>query len=109
MQPYDSSSPILIRGTITRVEWRNPHTWIHLDVRTEDGRSSSRKIEIAGPSALTRRSIDRSLMSIGNTVTIEAWLSKNPGSVGPPPSGRTLILDDGRRLDVADRWGLEPR
>jgi Family of unknown function (DUF6152) len=104
MGTYDQTTLVTIKGTVTKVEWRNPHTWITLSVSNADGTASIRRIEIAGPGALTRRGVPVNLLSLGDNVTLESWLPKNPGSAGGAPNGRVLILADGRRFDVGDNW-----
>jgi len=103
MGTYDQSVLVTIRGTISRLEWRNPHTWVVLTVLTPDGKTASQRVEIAGPSRLQRTGFDRSLLAIGDTITIQAWLLK-PQYGGDAPNGRTLTLSDGRRFDVGDNW-----
>jgi hypothetical protein len=106
MGTYDQTTLVTIKGTVTKVEWRNPHTWITLSVSNGEGTTDIRRIEIAGPGALTKRGIPVDLMSIGNNVTLETWMPKQP-RFGNTPSGRVLILADGRRFDVGDNWGIE--
>lgn len=105
MGTYDQSAFVTIKGTITRVEWRNPHSWITLIVRDTDGTMSTHRIEIAGPSALIRRGFDKSLVSVGDSATVESWMPKDP-RYGNIPNGRILTLADGQRFDVGDNWGL---
>jgi hypothetical protein len=102
---YDQTALVTITGTVTKVEWRNPHTWITLSVRNADGTASIRRIEIAGPAALTRKGVAMNLLSLGDNVTLESWMPQNPGRTGDTPNGRVLILADGRRFDVGDNWG----
>lgn len=104
MGMYDQTTVVTIKGTVTKVEWRNPHTWITLSVSNADGTTSLRRIEIAGPAALTRKSVPMDLLRIGENVTLEAWMPKDPGSAGGTPNGRVLILADGRKFDVGDNW-----
>ena len=106
MGTYDQTTLVTIKGTVTKVEWRNPHTWITLSVRDANGTTAVRRIEIAGPSALTRKGVPMDLLSIGDNVTLEAWMPREP-RFGDVPNARMLILADGRRFDVGDNWGIE--
>ena len=78
MGTYDQTTLVTIKGTVTKVEWRNPHSWITLSVSNADGTTDIRRIEIAGPGALTRRGIPVDLMSLGDNVTLETWMPKQP-------------------------------
>ena len=104
---YDQTTLVLIKGTITKIEWINPHAWITLNVRNTDGSSSTSRIEIASPVALMKKGMGRDLLNVGDNVTFEAWLPRNTGT-GSTPNGRTLMLEDGRRFDVGDLFGNIP-
>src|SRR5262249_18007071 len=88
-------------GVVSKIEWRNPHSWITLTVTNPDGKKAAQRIEIAGPRALIDRGFDRTALQIGQTVTLDSWMPKDPESKSQP-SGRTLILADGRRFDVGE-------
>jgi hypothetical protein len=105
---YDQTTLVLIKGTITKVEWVNPHVWVTLNVRNADGSSSTSRIEIAAPTALMKTGLTRDMLNIGDNVTFEAWLPKSTGA-DSIPNGRTLMLGDGRSFDVGDLFGNIPR
>lgn len=104
---YDPSQPVTVTGTLTRVDWRNPHSWLELQVTGEDGLASTERIEMSGPGSLTREGIDPGLFRIGQVITVEAWPPREdvPNPTAPGLAGIIMILPDGRRLDVHDRWG----
>lgn len=66
-----------ITGTVTSVEWRNPHTWFYIDVRTDNGDVANWGLELASPNLLLRNGWTRSSMKVGDVVTVEAYLAKN--------------------------------
>jgi len=101
---YDTSALVTLTGTVAKVEFRNPHTWFELAAKVENGQVISQRVEIAGPFALLQRGFERSFLGIGDSVSVEAWRSKDTQS--NQFSGRTLVLADGRRIDVSDNWGL---
>jgi len=102
---HDSSRVVTIKGSVAKIEWRNPHAWITLNVKQPDGNVVVERVEIAGPGGLTKAGFDRSYVNVGDLVTIEAWLPKvDPRFTGLDPNGRTLTLADGRSFDVADKW-----
>ena len=99
---YDASALVTLTGTVAKVDFRNPHTWFELAVKGENGQVISQRVEIAGPFALIQRGFEKSFLGIGDSVSVEAWRSKDTQS--NHFSGRTLILADGRRVDVSDNW-----
>ena len=101
---YDQTNLITITGVVEKLEWINPHAGITLRVTNSDGKSFSQQVQIAAPAALMRKGLERAMLQIGNTVTVETWLPKDPG-VSTAPNGRNLILADGRRFDVGDAFG----
>lgn len=106
---YDQTTLIRIKGVITKVEWTNPHVCITLAVKNADGSTMVQRIELAPPGGLAKRGFDRTLLSIGNSVSFETSKAKNPQTrFDLSPSGRTLTLDDGRRFEVGDMVGWAP-
>jgi Family of unknown function (DUF6152) len=99
---YDTSALVSLIGTVAKVDFVNPHVWFELTVKRENGQVITERVEIAAPSALIQRGFDKSFLGIGNSVSVEAWASKD--SQASHFSGRTLILADGRRVDVSDNW-----
>jgi hypothetical protein len=81
---------------------QSPHV-VTLSIQNAGGGTVMQRIEIAGPSALSKKGFANDLLKIGDSVTVEAWLPKNSG--GNSPSGRWITLADGRRFAVGDNWG----
>jgi hypothetical protein len=98
---FDRSMTVPLVGVISRINWVNPHTTLTLDVKTPDGKITTWTVEMAGPSALTKRSIDPKLLRVGDAVTIESWLALDQSKRA---SGQVLMTKDGQRLDVHDAW-----
>ena len=84
-----------LRGTVTRMEWINPHSWIHLDVKNPDGTVSKWMIEGGTPNTLFRRGLTKDSLKSGTEITVEGYRAKN-GALRA--NGADLILPDGRRL-----------
>jgi len=99
---YDQTTLVPITGVVSKVQWINPHAWITLTVKNSDGKVVDQDIELASPIGLMNKGFDMKLVKIGDTITLESWLSK-PEFINAP-AGRTLILPDGRRFDVADNF-----
>jgi hypothetical protein len=94
---YDGTKPIKLRGTVTRMEWINPHAWIHLDVKNPDGTVTSWMIEGAAPNALIRRGWNKKSLLPGTEIIIEGFLAKDGSNFA---NGRDMTFPDGRRLFI---------
>jgi hypothetical protein len=92
---FDSTKPVTLRGTVSRMEWINPHSWIHLDVKNPDGTVSKWMIEGGTPNTLVRRGFTKDSLKPGTEITVEGYRAKN-GALRA--NGADLILPDGRRL-----------
>jgi hypothetical protein len=74
---FDANKRVTMTGTVTSVEWRNPHTWFYLDVKNDGGQVANWGLELASPNLLLRNGWTRSSMKVGDVVTVEAYLAKN--------------------------------
>ena len=92
---FDASAPIELRGTVVRMEWVNPHTWIHIDVDEEDGTQARWMIEGGPPSALLRRGFNRRSLLAGTEVYVEGFRSKDGTNKA---NGRDVTFIDGSKL-----------
>src|SRR5437773_6192289 len=70
---FDSNKPIQFKGTLTKVEWTNPHTWIHVDVKMPDGTIVNWAIEGGTPNNLLRRGFTRTMLQPGTEVVIDGY------------------------------------
>lgn len=92
---YDGNKPVTLKGTLTKVEWVNPHGWIYVDVPGKDGRHTNWAIEFGSPNALLRRGLRKADFPPGIEVTVDGFLSKD-GS--PTVNASGVTLPDGRNL-----------
>ena len=92
---FDANAPVVLKGTITRMEWINPHSWIHVDVKNPDGTVTEWMVEGGTPNTLFRRGFTREAVKAGMEITVEGYRAKNGANRA---NGRDLILSDGRRL-----------
>ena len=92
---FDANKPVTLHGTITKLEWINPHSWLHVDVKNPDGTTTEWMIEGATPNTLLRRGFTRDTIKAGTEITIVGYQAKNGA---PRANGRDLILADGSRL-----------
>jgi hypothetical protein len=92
---FDANQPVTLHGTITKLEWINPHSWLHVDVKNDDGTTTPWMIEGATPNTLLRRGFTRDTVKVGTEITIVGYRAKNGANRA---NGRDLILADGSRL-----------
>jgi hypothetical protein len=92
---FDANQPVELHGTITKMEWINPHSWLHIDVKNADGSTTPWMIEGATPNTLLRRGFTREAVKAGTEITIIGFRAKNGANRA---NGRDLILPDGSRL-----------
>jgi hypothetical protein len=91
---YDSNNLITLTGVITKVEWTNPHMYIHLDVKGSDGKVVSWALEGYPPNTLKRTGFTRGILKEGETVTMTAYKAKDGSNTG---AGREITFSDGTK------------
>lgn len=90
---FDASKPVKLRGTLTRMEWVNPHGWIYIDVKGDDGKVVNWAIEAGAPNTLLRRGLRKSDFPLGTELVIEGYRSKDGTAKA---NGHTVTFGDGR-------------
>ena len=94
---FDGSKPVKLTGTVTKMDWINPHAWLHIDVKGPDGKLVAWMIEGGAPNALLRRGWNRRSVPPGTVVTVEGFRAKD-GSTRA--SGGAVTLPDGTKLFI---------
>ena len=92
---FDAKKPVKLRGTVTKMEWINPHTWIYMDVKKPDGTVEEWMIEAGTPNTLLRRGLTRDSLKKGTEIVVDGYQSKD-GSLRA--NGRDVTLPDGKTL-----------
>ena len=100
---YDRSKPVTLMGTVTKVEWMNPHVYFYIDVKDTDGKTSNWALELGNPAGLYRRGWKKEALKIGGTVTVEGSMSKD----GSHRVNASTVVLDGKRL-FAGSSGEDP-
>lgn len=103
---FDQSKPIKMSGEITKLEWTNPHAWIHVDVKGPDGKVIPWRFEMGAPNALLRAGWSREDIKPGTQVTISGFLARAGGPVG---NAFQVRLPDGRDLFAASSLKEAPK
>jgi hypothetical protein len=92
---FDRNLPITVTGTVTKVEWANPHARFYIDAKDESGKTVNWDFELASPNGLMRRGWNRNSMKLGDVVTVTGHRAKNNPLVG---NASTVTLADGKKL-----------
>jgi hypothetical protein len=89
---FDSSKPVTLKGTVTKMEWINPHAWLHMDVKSPDGKTVSWAVEGGAPNALLRRGWNRTSVPPGTEIVDEGYRAKDGTNRA---NGRDVTLANG--------------
>jgi len=95
---YDGSKAIRLVGTLTKIEWTNPHTYFYIDVKEPDGTVVQWGLEAGAPGALSRRGFKRSDLKLGDTITVDGYRARDGSRLA---DARRVTLADGRVVSGA--------
>ena len=102
---YDWKKPVTLTGTVTKIEWTNPHAYIYMDGNDQNGQMQHWKLEMGSPGALTRAGWNRNMVKMGDQITIDGWLSKTKNDQA---NVKSVKLSDGHELSAASSIGETP-
>jgi len=94
---FDAKKPVKLRGTVTKMEWINPHSWIHMDVKNPDGTVTKWMVEGGAPNALLRRGWNKNSLLPGTEILVEGFQAKDGANRA---NGRDITFADGKKLFV---------
>lgn len=94
---FDANKPVKLTGVVTKMEWINPHSWIHIDVTTPSGEVQKWMVEGGAPNALLRRGWNRNSLPAGTEISVQGFQAKD-GSLRA--NGRDITFKDGSKLFV---------
>jgi hypothetical protein len=92
---FDANKPVKFKGTVTRMEWVNPHVWLHMEVKTPDGKSENWAFEAGTPNVLFRRGFTRKSLLPGTVIVIDGYQAKDGSRRA---NGRDITFEDGKKL-----------
>ena len=94
---FDAKKPVKLQGTVTKMEWINPHAWIYLDVKNTDGSVTNWMVEAGAPNALLRRGWTKASLLPGIEILVEGYQAKDGANRA---NGRDITFKDGKKLFV---------
>ena len=92
---FDADKPVTVKGTITKMDWVNPHSWLFIDVKGPDGKIQSWELEFGSPNQLYRRGWKKESLPVGSEVTVVGWMSRTEPFKA---NAKDVILPDGKKL-----------
>lgn len=109
---FDPNRPLVLKGPVTRVEWVNPHTWIHVEVTGDDGTSEVWMVEGGTPNTLLRNGLNKASLAPGTVIVVDGYQAKDRSNRA---NGRNVTLENGEKIFMgssgtgAPRDGFDPR
>jgi hypothetical protein len=94
---FDDKKPVHLKGKVTKMEWINPHAWIHIDVTDPDGKVTSWMVECGSPNIMLRRGFTKDSLEFGTELSVEGYQAKNGSNRA---NGSSVTFRDGRKLFV---------
>jgi hypothetical protein len=102
---FDAKKPVTIIGTVTKVEWANPHARFYIDTKDSSGKVVNWDFELASPNGLMRRGWTRNSLKVGDSVTVTGYAAKNAPYVG---NASTITMSDGRKMFAGSSFESSP-
>jgi hypothetical protein len=102
---FDAAKPIKLTGSVTKVEWMNPHTYFYIDVKDDKGQTANWGLEMGSPNGLMRQGWTRNSMKVGDVVTVEGSAAKDGSNIG---NARSVTLAGGQRLFAGSSQNTTP-
>jgi hypothetical protein len=97
---FDVNKPLVLKGTVTKMEWINPHAWIHIDVKDASGNTTEWMIEAGAPNGLLRRGFTKNSLLPGTDIVVEGWQAKDGSNRA---NGSNITLPNGQKLFVGSQ------
>ena len=95
---FDANQPVRLKGTVTKIEWMNPHAYFYIDVKDEAGKVTSWGLEMGSPNGLMRQGWTRNSMKVGDEIVVEGSRAKDGSDIA---NARSVVLGNGERLFAA--------
>jgi hypothetical protein len=97
---FDANKPVKLQGTITKVEWINPHAWIHVEVKGDDGKPVVWMVETAAPNSMLRRGFSRDSLPVGTEILVEGFRARDGANRA---NGSSITYKDGKKLFIGSQ------
>jgi len=98
---YDSNKPVTLTGTVTKMDWTNPHAYLYMDVKGDDGKTTSWTMELGNPKKLQDAGWMKDSVKMGDQVTVEGWRARDGSNHA---NANTVTLPDGKKLAAGSSY-----
>jgi hypothetical protein len=95
---FDATQPVQLKGTVTKIEWMNPHAYFYIDVKDASGKVTKWGLEMGSPNGLMRQGWTRNSMKVGDEIVVEGSRAKDGSDIA---NARSVVLGSGERLFAA--------
>jgi hypothetical protein len=102
---FDKDKPIHLTGTISKVDWTNPHSFLYVDAKDKEGHMANWTIELGGPNALKRRGWNQTSLKQGDQITVDGWQAKDGSHRG---NAQTVMFPNGKEMNAASSFFDKP-
>lgn len=103
---FDAKQPVLFKGTVTKMDWINPHVWIHMNVMQPNGKTEAWMVEGGAPTVLFRRGFSKTSLQAGTQIVVDGYRAKDGTN---KMNAREITFADGRRLFAGSEGTGAPR
>jgi DNA/RNA endonuclease YhcR with UshA esterase domain len=103
---YDANKPVSVKGTVSKVEWKNPHIWFYVDVKDDAGKVATWGFSGGAPGMLMRRGIQPDVLKVGDTIVVEGFRARDDSNNA---SGGKVTFADGRSVFTASAEDVVPK
>jgi hypothetical protein len=103
---FDPNKTVKLEGTVTQMEWINPHAWIHMDVKGTDGKMTNWMVECGTPNTLFRKGLNKNSLPVGTEIIVDGYQAKD-GSTRA--NGRDVTFKDGRKVFIGNNSPDAPK
>lgn len=103
---FDPNRPLVLRGPVTKVEWVNPHTWIHIEVQKDDGSTETWMVEGGTPNTLLRNGLTKQSLAPGTFIVVDGYQAKDRSNRA---NGRNVTLENGEKIFMGSSGTGAPR
>jgi len=97
---FDATKPVKLQGTVTQMEWINPHAWIHIDVKEADGKVNNWMVECGTPNTLFRKGLNKNSLPVGTEILVDGYQAKDGSRRA---NGRDVTFPDGRKVFIGNQ------
>jgi hypothetical protein len=98
---YDKTKPVHVSGTVSKIDWSNPHAMLHMEGKDKSGEEAKWTFELGGPNALKRRGWSETTLKAGDKIAVDGWMSREGGHLA---NAKSVTMSNGKELNAASSY-----